>query len=308
MLDHHSSFSHNYSMKIADIFSHKKCTFSFEFFPPKTPQGDENLIQTIRELKTFNPDFVSVTYGAMGTTREKTIALSAAIQNEIGITAMAHLTCVGSTVADIDQILHRLKADNIENIMALRGDPPQGQEHFVVTDDKLRHGSDLIGRIKEFGGFCVGGAGYPEGHIEAETPERDWEFLKLKMDQGADFIVTQLFLDNSHYFRFREEALRKGVTLRLIPGIMPVTNYEQIHKFTAMCGCRIPAALQKRLEPIKEDKEAVIQVGIDHAIDQCAELLAAGAPGLHFYTLNKSSATRDIFQVLRENGCLQGAG
>ena len=285
-------------MRITDIFKEKNQTFSFEFFPPKTEEGMTNLLRTIKHLKQFNPDYVSVTYGAMGTTREKTISIVDEIQNRLGITAMAHLTCVGATSTEIKDILNQLKAAGIKNIMALRGDPPQGKKKFVYTPGGFRNATDLIACIKKNGDFCIGAAGYPEGHIEAESKDKDMDFLKMKMDSGANFIVTQLFLDNSHYFRFRELAKKKGVSLRLIPGIMPVTNYQQIYKFTTMCGCTIPAQLERRLYPVRDNKDEISKIGIEYAIKQCEELLRNDAPGLHFYTLNKSNATREVFNSL----------
>ena len=285
-------------MKITDIFKKNNQTFSFEFFPPKTEEGMANLLRTIRDLKEFEPDFVSVTYGAMGTTQDKTISIIDKIQNKLNITAMSHLTCVGATSGQIGAILKRLEELSIKNIMALRGDPPQGHKEFVYTPGGFRNATDLIKAIKHKHSFCVGAAGYPEGHIEAKSLETDLDYLKMKMDMGADFIVTQLFLDNSFYYDFRERAQKKGVKLRLIPGIMPVTNFQQIHKFASMCGCKIPRALEAKLYPIREDKEEVTRLGIEYAIAQCRDLLANEAPGLHFYTLNKSTATTQIFNSL----------
>ncbi len=293
-------------MKITDIFQTQERTFSFEFFPPKTENGYEILLRTIEALRSYRPDFVSVTYGAMGTTQDKTIAITAKIQNEIGITAMSHLTCVGSTEANINEILASLEKSNIKNIMALRGDPPEGQKEFIYTQGGFKNGTDLIRCIKENGRFAIGGAGYPEGHVEAASLESDLAYLKMKMDMGADFIVTQLFLDNRHYYKYRDMALKKGVTLRIIPGVMPVTNYDQITKFSTMCGCAIPSDLEARLRDVRDNKEEVAKVGIEHATNQCMDLLRNGAPGLHFYTLNKSTATQEIFNAVLTGGYGQG--
>ena len=289
-------------MRITDIFKQKNQTFSFEFFPPKTEKGMVVLLQTIKNLKQFNPDYVSVTYGAMGSTQDKTLCIVDEIQNRLGITAMAHLTCVGASSMQIKDILQQLKKLGIQNIMALRGDPPQGQKEFVHTPGGFKNATDLIKCIKHTRYFCIGAAGYPEGHIEAETLNRDLDFLKMKMDLGADFIVTQLFLDNAYYFRFRELASKKGVNLRLIPGIMPVTNYQQINKFSSMCGCNIPPQLENRLYPVRDNNEDIARIGVEYATSQCEELLRNGAPGLHFYTLNKSTATREIFNALISQG------
>ena len=285
-------------MKITDIFKKKNQTFSFEFFPPKTDKGMGNLLSTIKDLGEFKPDYVSVTYGAMGTTQDKTISIIDKIQNELGITAMSHLTCVGATSDQIDNILEKLSRLGIKNIMALRGDPPQGQSEFEYTPGGFKNATDLIQSIKTKNRFCIGAAGYPEGHIEAASLDSDLSYLKMKMDMGADFIVTQLFLDNSFYYEFRKLSEKKGIKLRIIPGIMPITNYQQIYKFTNMCGCKIPKKLEEMLYPVRENKEEVTKIGIEYATKQCKELLDNGAPGLHFYTLNKSTATREIFNAL----------
>ena len=290
-------------MRITDIFKKKNQTYSFEFFPPKTEAGFAHLIDTIKELKQFNPDYVSVTYGAMGTTQEKTIEITNKIQNELNITAMAHLTCVGATSNRLEEIIQRFRELGIMNIMrALRGDPPQGQSEFIQASGGFRNATDLIRLIRKLEGFSIGAAGYPEGHIEAKSLDTDVEFLKMKMDMGADFIVTQLFLDNSFYFRFQELAIKKGVNLRIIPGIMPVSNYQQINKFSAMCGCTIPEALAKKLFKVRDNKEEIAKIGVEYASQQCIDLIKSGAPGLHFYTLNKSTATRDIFKALQNEG------
>ncbi len=285
-------------MKISDIFKKKDRTFSFEFFPPRTDKGMTNLINAVTSLKENNPDFVSVTYGAMGSTRDTTLNIIDIIQNKLHLTAMSHLTCVGSTSDQIQMILEKLRLMDIENIMALRGDPPKGSSEFVYTPGGFKYGSDLIKLIKNTGNFCIGAAGYPEGHIESDSLDNDLNFLKLKQDNGADFIVTQLFLDNSLYYKFREFSEAKGVKLRLIPGIMPVTNIEQINKFSELCGCTIPDDLKLRVGHVKNEPESIRKIGIEHAINQGKDLLKNGAPGLHFYTLNKSSATQEIFKAL----------
>ena len=285
-------------MKITDIFKSKKQTFSFEFFPPKTEKGMSNLLKTIGELKKFHPDYVSITYGAMGSTQEKTISIADQIQNKIGLTAMSHLTCVGASAEQIGEILDTLQNLGIKNIMALRGDPPQGEDKFVYTPGGYNHATNLIQSIKGNGNFCIGAAGYPEGHVEARDLGSDLKYLKMKMDMGAEFIVTQLFLDNSYFYRFRDRAQDKGINLRLIPGVMPVTNWHQITKFSDMCGCTIPINLKEKLFPVRDDKEEISRIGIEYAINQCRDLLKNGAPGLHFYTLNKSKATRQIFEAL----------
>jgi len=236
---------------------------------------------------------VSVTYGAGGSTRDRTIELVSYIKNQVGLEAMAHLTCVGASRAEITSVIERLEHEGIENIIALRGDPPEGQKDFVPHPDGLAHASDLIRLIRaHYPRFCVAAAGYPETHVEALSPEHDLRFLVEKVKAGAEVIITQLFFHNRCYFDFVERARRAGVTVPIVPGIMPITNVAQIERFTKLCGASIPDDLRVRLDAIREDGEAVGAVGIEHATDQCRELLAGGAPGVHFYTLNKSRGKR----------------
>lgn len=285
-------------MKIRDMFGAGKPVISFEFFPPKNDEGTAKLYETIGELKPLGPSFVSVTYGAGGSTRDRTVDLVGRIKNEIGIEAMAHLTCVQSTQADIAAVLDRLQGAGIENVLALRGDPPQGQTTFVKTENGFGFASELVGFIKSKYGFCVGGACYPEGHVETPDREQDLANLLHKARAGVDFLVTQLFFDNIDYFDFVRRARAAGITCPIVPGIMPITNLSQVKRFTQLCGARIPQALLKRLEGLNHLPDEVVRVGIEHAVQQCRGLLAGGAPGLHFYTLNKSSATRRIFEQL----------
>lgn len=285
-------------MKIRDMFGAGKPVISFEFFPPKNDEGTAKLYETIGELKPLGPSFVSVTYGAGGSTRDRTVDLVGRIKNEIGIEAMAHLTCVQSTQADIAAVLDRLQGAGIENVLALRGDPPQGQTAFVKTENGFGFASELVGFIKSKYGFCVGGACYPEGHVETPDREQDLANLLHKARAGVDFLVTQLFFDNIDYFDFVRRARAAGITCPIVPGIMPITNLSQVKRFTQLCGARIPQALLKRLEGLNHLPDEVVRVGIEHAVQQCRGLLAGGAPGLHFYTLNKSSATRRIFEQL----------
>ncbi|MEQ8766265.1 MAG: methylenetetrahydrofolate reductase [NAD(P)H] [Planctomycetota bacterium] len=286
-------------MKVKDCFGTGDPVFSFEFFPPKSDQGVETLFETIRELHALSPSFVSVTYGAGGSTRERTIELVGRIKREIGLEAMAHLTCVGHSRDEIGEILDRLAAAGIENVLALRGDPPKGESEFQPHPDGFAYASELVGYIREGShGFCLGGAAYPEGHVEAVSRDVDLDNLMRKVEAGVDFLVTQLFFDNTDYFEFVERVRALGVSLPIVPGIMPVTNVGQIERFTKMCGASIPPALRKVLEPVRDDEEAVVQTGIDYATEQCQGLLDGGAPGIHFYTLNRSPATRRIFENL----------
>ncbi len=289
-------------MRIRELFERKKPVFSFEFFPPKTDKGQENLLETVVELKTLGPSFVSVTYGAGGSTRDRTVGLVARIKNDIGIEAMAHLTCVNATRAETAEVLNRLATSGIENVLALRGDPPEGQAAFTKTEGGFGYASELTAFIREQYEFCLGGAFYPEGHVECRDREQDLLNLKSKVDAGSDFLISQLFFDNIDYFEFVKRARAIGIDRPLVPGIMPITNVSQVKRFTQMCGARIPTGLLKRLDGLAHDPEAVESVGIEHATAQCRGLLEGGAPGIHFYTLNKSPATRRIFENLKGLG------
>lgn len=287
-------------MKICTLLQQAQPVFSFEFFPPKNDAGFEELYKTIGKLKELRPTFISVTYGAGGSTRRKTVELVAQIKHEIGIESMAHLTCVGATRADIDTVLAEIHARGIENILALRGDPPRGEKTFVATEGGFKYANELVEFIKQRYSFCLGVAGYPEGHLESPSLEQDLVNLKRKVEAGGEFIITQLFFDNRFYFDFVERARRIGITVPIIPGIMPILNVNQIKRFTDMCGASIPPELLRRLEALQDDQEAIEACGIEHATIQCRELLANGAPGIHFYTLNRSKATWQIFQNLQK--------
>lgn len=286
-------------MRIRDCFDGGRPVFSFEFFPPKTEQGVRSLYAAIEELAALAPSFISVTYGAGGSTREMTVDLVTRIKKQIGLEAMAHLTCVGHSAGELAAILERLQAAGIENVLPLRGDPPRGETRFVRPADGFGHAFELVRFIRSRFSFCLGGASYPEGHPECPDREADLRHLKMKVDAGADFLITQLFFEPECYFRFVERARAIGITLPIVPGVMPVTNIAQLERFTSMCGATIPAALAARLDGVKDDEDAVVRAGIDWATEQCRALLAAGAPGIHFYTLNKSLSTRAIFQNLR---------
>jgi methylenetetrahydrofolate reductase (NADPH) len=287
-------------MKIKAILEKVHPSFSFEFFPPKDNEGFDKLFTTITQLKPCQPTYVSVTFGAGGSTRTKTIDLVGRIKNEIGLESMAHLTCVGSDKEYIAAILDTLRAQGIQNILALRGDPPQGQEKFEKPENGFAYANELVAFIRANYDFCIGVAGYPEGHIECPDKKADLDHLKRKVDAGADFIVTQLFFDNRYYFDFIDRAQNLGIQVPIIPGIMPILNVKQVQRFTKMCGSTIPAALMKRLDAVQDDPETVRQLGIDHATEQCERLLQEGAPGIHFYTLNRSNATLKILESLRK--------
>jgi methylenetetrahydrofolate reductase (NADPH) len=288
-------------MRIAELLERQRPVFSFEFFPPKTDEGHRTLRNTLEVLKDDEPNFVSVTYGAGGTTRELTVDLTARIKQEIGIEAMAHLTCVGHSAAEIAAVVDRLRDAGIENVLALRGDPPKGQTEFVPPADGFAHGSELVGFLRSrYSDLCLGSACYPEGHVECVSRESDLEFLKRKVDAGADFLITQLFFAAEDYFAFVERARAAGIAVPIVPGLMPITNVSQLERMTTMCGCRIPDALRARLEQVRADEAAVVSTGIEWATDQARALLAGGAPGIHFYTLNRSLSTRMVYLNLQQ--------
>lgn len=280
----------------------KRPVISFEFFPPKTEEGDRALLEkTIPALMQLSPDFCSVTYGAGGSTRDKTLMIADRIQRDHGLTAMAHLTCVQATQAQIAEVLAQAKALGIRNILALRGDPPSGIGEFAKTDGGFEFSYELVRFIRQTGGFCIGTAGFPEGHIACKQGKYvDWEYLKAKIDHGADFVVTQLFFDNQDFFVFRDHIAKKlGVTVPISPGILPILSASQIKRFTALCGARLPDSLLTRLEQFSDGDEAVVAFGVEYATRQCEELLREGVDGIHIYTLNKVHST---FQIVRNLG------
>ncbi len=287
-------------MKIRNRLNPSNPCFSFEFFPPKTAEGTTNLLKTLEDLAPLEPGFVSVTYGAGGSTRDKTVELVTRIKRETGIETMAHLTCAGHTKEELRELLGRLAEAKIENVLVLRGDPPQGQARYEPVEGGLRYASELVRFIRdEDFNFSLGGACYPEGHVETASRDDDLRNLKEKVDAGLDFVITQLFFDNAFYFDFVERARRAGINVPIVPGIMPITNHEQLQRFTRMCGATVPMRLAIQLERVKDQPEALVQLGVAHATVQCMELLSRGVPGIHFYTLNKSPATRMIVSALR---------
>jgi methylenetetrahydrofolate reductase (NADPH) len=274
-------------------------TFSFEFFPPKTEAGDATLRETLRLLCALEPDFVSVTYGAGGSTRNRTLELTKWMKQDLGIEAMAHVSCVGATREELSEILDGLAAADIDNVLALRGDPPRGRTDWEPHPGGLHYSTELAALISERYEFCIGAACFPEVHPEAPDLAHDLRFLREKIANGATFAITQLFFDNELYFRFVEEARAAGITIPIIPGIMPITDLKQIKTITGMCKATIPQRLLEALEWRAEDPDAVLQLGVAYATLQCAELLARGAPGIQFFTLNRSSATRAILSALK---------
>jgi methylenetetrahydrofolate reductase (NADPH) len=285
-------------MRIDQILGKGRPTISFEYFPPKTDAGFAQLYQTIAELHAIKPSYVSVTYGAGGSTREKTVELVERIQREQKIRSMAHLTCVGHTADEIGSILDDLWNSGIRNVLALRGDPPAGHSQFVATPGGFSNADGLVAFVRTRHDFCIGVAGYPEGHPQCLNRTRDMEHLKRKVDNGGNFIVTQLFFDNADFYRFRDCARDAGITVPIVAGIMPITNVAQIKRFVSMCGAKIPHSLLLKLEGLEGDADAVHNAGVQYAVEQCQDLLKHQVDGLHFYTLNKSKATVQIVKAL----------
>lgn len=277
----------------------KRPVISFEFFPPKTEEGDRNLLERhIPALMRLKPDYCSVTYGAGGSTREKTLGIVDRIQREHGLTAMAHLTCVNSTAQQLGEVLAQAKAMGIRNILALRGDPPGGGE-FKKIPGGFEFSYELVRFIKSAGGLSIGTAGFPEGHIACKEGKHvDWQRLKAKVDEGADFVLTQLFFDNADFFGFRDYVSKLGVTVPICPGLLPILSASQIKKFTQLCGASIPKPMHSKLEELGENDQAVTEYGIEYATRQCEELLRQGVPGIHFYTLNKVYSTARVLENL----------
>jgi methylenetetrahydrofolate reductase (NADPH) len=273
--------------------------FSFEFFPPKTDAGEQNLYTALRELKPLEPSFVSVTYGAGGSRREKTIEIVKRIKEEFGLEAMAHFTCVGATVPQLRETLDEMRAAGIENVLALRGDPPDGHEQWTKTDGGLEYSRELVELIGADYPFAIGAACFPETHIHAVSPEEDLEHLAEKVAAGVRFLITQMFFDNGYYFDFVARVRAAGVQVPIVPGVMPITRVGQVERMAQMCGSAIPDGLRAELHARADDAEAVLDFGVAYATLQCAELLAAGAPGIHFFTLNRSPATRAILSALK---------
>ncbi len=287
-------------MRIRDLIGTGRPTLSFEFFPPKDDVGFRDLYKTIESLKPLQPTYVSVTYGAGGSTRRKTLDLVERIKNDAGIEAMAHLTCVGATLAELGATVDELQRKGIENILALRGDPPEGETAFVPTEGGFRFANELVGFIRErHGDICLGAACYPEKHPEAPSREQDLDNLKRKVEAGVDFLITQLFFRNADFYEFRDRAVGAGIRVPVIAGIMPILSVKQIKRFTKMCGATIPADLLRKIEAVEDDAEAVRQIGMYHATQQCLDLLAHDVVGIHFYTLNRSTVTRAIYQMIR---------
>ena len=286
-------------MRVDEMLASSRPVFSVEFFPPKTEEGRETLFETVEVLRELQPAYFSVTYGAGGATREGTLETTKAIRDEYGVEAMAHLSCVGETRENLSELIDRIAAAGIENILALRGDPPRGQTDFVQPEGGLGSAAELTALINErHSEIAIGGACFPEVHPEAPSLEADIAYLKTKVDNGASFLITQLFFDNSSYFDFVPAARAAGIDVPIIPGIMPMTGFKQIARICELCDAKIPPALEQAMESADGDERVEFELGVAYAAQQSAELLRAGVPGIHFYALNRWPATRAILGAL----------
>jgi methylenetetrahydrofolate reductase (NADPH) len=286
-------------MRIDQILGADEPCFSVEFFPPKTPEGLEQLFATVEALRPLEPAFVSVTYGAGGATRDGTVEIAERIKRDAGLETMAHLSCVGESRAGLEAILERFESIGVENVLALRGDPPRGEEAFAAPADGLQSAAELTAFIAERYGFAVGGACFPEVHPEATSADADLAYLKTKVDAGASFLITQLFFDNQAYFDFVARAREAGITVPIIPGVIPIASYAQVARICALCDASIPPQLDAAMAALGGDAEAEALLGVAYAARQCEELLSAGVPGIHFYALNRAPGTRAVLAALR---------
>lgn len=286
-------------MRISECYSHGSFGLSIEIFPPKTAEGDLSLYEKLERLAKFKPAFVSCTYGAGGSTSKRTVEICKNVQSNYGIPATSHFTCVGSTVAQLEEWLEFAHESGIRNIMALRGDPPVGQQSFQQVEGGLKNAHELVSLIrKSFPEMGIGVAGYPEKHPEAKTLDEDLDRLQEKVQAGADAVFTQLFYTNENFYRFREACDRRGISVPIVPGIMPITEFARIKRITSMCQAEFPAQLSRRLEAVQDNKEAQLTIGVEYAIEQCQDLIRQGVPGIHFYALNKSEACELILEGL----------
>ena len=284
-------------MKIRDILKERR-TISFEFFPPREADGVPGVIEVIKDLERFNPDFVSVTYGAGGGTRAFTEEITMRLKAETPLEVMAHLTCVAQTRPEVHGVLQRLRRAGIENVIALRGDRPADAEASGPGPDEFPHATDLITHIRDNFDFGVAGACYPEGHTESVDLDTDIKYARMKQELGADFLITQLFYDNEYFFDFQERAAAAGITVPIIPGVLPILSTPQIRRFTSLCGATIPTELDEKLERYADNNRAVREIGIEHATRQTEELWAHGVPGIHFYVLNRRYSVSHILSNL----------
>lgn len=287
------------ALDLGEVLSSGRRSFSFELFPPKSEDGERVLWQTVREIEALRPTFVSVTYGAGGSTQDRTVRLTGEIARDTTLTPVAHLTCVGATRDDLRSVVGQYAAEGVRTVLALRGDPPTGLgSEWQPHPGGLDHAVELVELVRSLGSFSVGVAAFPEGHPESESLEHDARVLAMKQQAGADFAITQLFFRVEDYVRMRDMASAAGCTMPIIPGIMPVTNVAQIERFAALSGAAFPAHLAERFHAVADDAEAVLELGVEVAADMCQRLLDVGAPGLHFYTLNRSRSTIEVYEAL----------
>lgn len=285
-------------MKLHEIYARPGPAFSFEFFPPKNKKGEENLFQEIAVLKSLRPSFCSMTYGAGGSTREKTVELADRVHRECQLEVMCHLTVVGQSKDEVRSVLTNLLERGIENIIALGGDPPQGVVDWKPHPDGFHHSIELVREARAFQRLSIAVAGFPEVHPRAESRDFDLRYLKAKVDAGADAVITQLFFDNEAYYRYVDDLRKLGVSVPIVPGILPVLSVPQVRRFAVLCGSKIPPRLERLLSGAEEDERVAVRVGIDYATEQCERLLRFGVPGIHFYCLNKSRSVKAIFANL----------
>ena len=286
-------------MRIDDILASRRPTFSVEFFPPKTEEAAAQLFETARALRELEPDFVSVTYGAGGSTREGTVEITSALKREVGLEVMAHLSCVGETTEGLSETLDRIAAEGIENVFALRGDPPRGEDDFVQPEGGLGSAADLAEFVSGGWDFTIGGACFPEVHPEAPDLETDLAYLKTKVEAGASFLITQLFFDNQVYFDFVAAARSAGIEVPIVAGVIPVTSFAQTKRICSLCDASIPPRLEAAFAAANGDEKAEFELGVAYAAQQCSELLLAGVPGIHFYALNRAPATWAVLGALQ---------
>ncbi|MGH9341700.1 MAG: methylenetetrahydrofolate reductase [NAD(P)H] [Acidobacteriota bacterium] len=285
-------------MKFSDYYGRGQTVISFELFPPKTEKGLSDLEGRLPKLISLQPSFITVTYGALGSTRERTLEVVSKIKNDYGQEAVHHLTCVGSKQSDIEQRLQEIREHNIENIVALRGDPPQGTGEFRASEGGYQFADQLVRHIRRFGGYGIAVAGYPEKHVEAPDIETDLQNLKRKVEAGADAVITQLFYENSHFYRFLERCRALGIEVPIIPGLLPILSVQQIKRITGLCGCTIPADLLQKLEKVADRPDEVAKVGVAHTAAQARDLLESGVEGIHFYVLNQDFHIAEIMNAL----------
>ncbi len=285
--------------KIADILKEKQRTYSFEFFPPKTEKGKLKLMETAGVFAELEPDWFSVTYGAGGSTRQATMEIVDELQKKFELPVMHHFTCVGHSKEELKNVITEMKKRDIRNILALRGDAPEGEKNWKPDPGGLEYCYQLIELIRSYGDFfSIGVAGFPEGHVDCPDKETDTKYLKIKIDAGGEFVITQLFFDNKDYFEYLERTKKLGVNVRILPGIIPITNYQKLLKFCDMCGATIPQKVHDIFKPLDGDDQATYKAGVDFVVEQCRDLLAGGSPGLHFYSLNKVEPTKEILSKI----------